>query len=51
MDYQKSYALLWLGAAVFMAVVLQTLLFFRCPHCGEHWDIRVRIPHCGEYIR
>ena len=54
MDYQKSYALLWvgliagfvlmliggsleigwllwLGAAVFMAVVLQTLLFFRCP--------------------
>lgn len=78
MDYQKSYALLWvgliagfvlmliggsleigwllwLGAAVFMAVVLQTLLFFRCPHCGGHWDARSGIPHycpeCGEYIR
>ena len=44
--------LLWLGAAVFMAAVLQTLLFFRCPHCGGHWDARSGIPHycpeCGE---
>ena len=47
--------LLWLGAAVFMAVVLQTLLFFRCPHCGGLWDppggIPRYCPHCGEYIR
>ena len=35
--------------------VLQTLLFFRCPYCGGHWDPRGGIPHycpeCGEYIR
>ena len=30
--------LLWPGAVVVMADVLQTLLFFRCPYCGGHWD-------------
>ena len=43
------------GAVVVMADVLQTLLFFRCPYCGGHWDPRGGIPHycpeCGEYIR
>lgn len=29
--------LLWPGAVVVMADVLQTLLFFRCPYCGGHW--------------
>ena len=47
--------LLWPGAVVVMADVLQTLLFFRCPYCGGHWDPRGGIPHycpeCGEYIR
>ena len=47
--------LLWPGAVVVMADVLQTLLFFRCPYCGGHWDTRGVIPHyfpeCGEYIR
>ena len=45
--------LLWPGAVVVMADVLQTLLFFR--YCGGHWDPRGGIPHycpeCGEYIR
>ena len=47
--------LLWPGAVVVMADVLQTLLFFRCRYCGGHWDPRGGIPHycpeCGEYIR
>lgn len=47
--------LLWPGAVVVMADVLQTLLFFRCPYCGGHGDPRGGIPHycpeCGEYIR
>ena len=33
---------------------IQTLLFFRCPCCGGHWDVRGGVPHycpeCGEYI-
>ena len=46
--------LLVLGGAVFLAAILQTLLFFRCPHCGGLWDTHGGVPHycphCGEYI-
>ena len=46
--------LLVLGGAVFLAAILQTLLFFRCPCCGQLWDTRGGVPHycphCGEYI-
>ena len=46
--------LLVLGGAVFLAAILQTLLFFRCPCCGKLWDTRGGVPHycpeCGEYI-
>ena len=52
-----SLTIKWLlvpGGAVFMVGIFQTLLFFRCPHCYGHWDIRRRIPHycpeCGELI-
>ena len=52
-----STAIKWLlvtGGVVFLSAVLQTLLFFRCPHCGGHWDTRGGIPHycpeCGELI-
>lgn len=40
--------LLWPGAVVVMADVLQTLLFFRCPYCGGHWD---RSPAGGVHSR
>ena len=47
--------LLWPGAVVVMADVLQTLLVFRCRAGGGHWDPGGGIPHycpeCGEYIR
>ncbi len=46
--------LLVLGGVAFLAAVFQTLLFFRCPCCGGHWDVRGGVPHycpeCGEYI-
>ena len=46
--------LLVLGGVAFLAAVFQTLLFFRCPHCGKLWDTRGGVPHycpeCGEYI-
>lgn len=46
--------LLILGGAAFLAAVFQTLLFFRCPHCYGHWDVRGGVPHycpeCGEFI-
>ena len=47
--------LLALGGVAFLAAVFHTMLFFRCPHCGEHWDPRGGIPRycpsCGEYIQ
>ena len=52
-----ALAIKWLaamGALILLAGILQTFLFFRCPHCGGHWDVRGGVPHycpeCGEYI-
>ena len=46
--------LLGIGFVIFAAALLQTWLFFRCPHCGKLWDTRGGVPHycpeCGEYI-
>ena len=50
-----ALAIKWLaamGALILLAGILQTFLFFRCPHCGGHWDTRGGVPHycpeCGE---
>lgn len=43
------------GAVVLMAGLVQTLLFFHCPHCGARWDTRGGIPDycpkCGKKIK
>ena len=43
-----------MGTLILLAGILQTFLFFRCPHCGKLWDTRGGVPHycpeCGEYI-
>ena len=33
------------GIVIGLAAIIQAWIFYRCPHCGGHWDIRVRIPH------
>ncbi len=42
------------GVLILLAGILQTFLFFRCPHCGGLWDTHGGVPHycphCGEYI-
>ena len=52
-----ALAIKWLaamGTLILLAGILQTFLFFRCPHCGKLWDTRGGVPHyypeCGEYI-
>ena len=52
-----ALAIKWLaamGALILLAGILQTFLFFRCPHCGGLWDTHGGVPHycpeCGEYI-
>lgn len=42
-----ALAIKWLaamGALILLAGILQTFLFFRCPHCGGHWDTRGGVP-------
>ena len=42
------------GVLILLAGILQTFLFFRCPHCGRLWDTHGGVPHycphCGEFI-
>ena len=49
-----SLFLMIVGTVTALAAIIQAKIFFRCPHCGGHWDIRGRIPHCcpecGELI-
>lgn len=33
------------GVLLMAAGIVQTLLFFRCPHCGAMWDTRGGIPN------
>ena len=43
------------GALLMAAGIVQTLLFFHCPHCGALWDTRGGIPDycpkCGKKIK
>lgn len=49
----ESYALAALG--IILLGMLQTVLFFRCPHCKKRWDVRKGIPracpYCGKPIK
>ena len=42
------------AAALVCIGVLQTLIFYKCPHCGVHFDIRGRVPKfcpaCGKKL-
>ena len=47
----------WLGIAglaVMVGSILQTLLFYRCPHCGRPFNIRggsrSYCPYCGKKL-
>lgn len=43
------------GVLLMAAGIVQTLLFFHCPHCGALWDTRGGIPDycpkCGKKIK
>ena len=47
--------LAYVGVLCMIAGFLQTVKFFRCPHCGALWRIRGGIPkvcpECGKEIR
>ena len=47
--------LAYVGVLCMIAGFLQTVKFFRCPHCGALWRIRGGIPkvcpECGREIR
>ena len=42
----------WLAVtavAIFICDIMQAAMFFKCPHCGTHWDFRGKIPkYCPE---
>ena len=44
--------LLWVEAAVFVAMVFLTFKWWRCPKCGKQLgrSIKTYCPHCGEKI-
>ena len=44
-----------IGVLLMAAGIVQTLLYFHCPHCGSLWDTRGGIPgycpKCGKKIK
>lgn len=44
-----------IGVLLMAAGIVQTLLFFHCPHCGALWDTQGGIPDycpkCGKKIK
>ena len=53
--FQSSVVMLSVGIVVTCGGLLQAMVFFRCPHCKQSWNIKAGIPqycpHCGKEIR
>ena len=45
----QMLAFLWVSVILCVALLVFNLMFWRCPHCGEHLgrDVPTFCPHCG----
>ena len=50
----KIYILGIIGLILLLIGVIQTKIFYICPHCGKYLNIKVKkptyCPHCGEAL-
>lgn len=51
---RQSLMMSVVGAAVMVLGLLQTLIFYKCPHCKKHFSIGAKrpkvCPHCGKSL-